>query len=75
MSSPIARISLRAEAPSPIRVAPFTGGPTLPSLTLYASVHEKTNLPLVISPVLRQTQRHISHFLMKIAYCLHFLCH
>ena len=35
--------------PSPISVAPFTGAPRLPSFTIYASVQENTNLPLVIS--------------------------
>ena len=40
---------LSAVAPSPISVAPFTGATRLPSFTRYASVQEKTNLPLVMS--------------------------
>jgi len=35
--------------PSPIRVAPFSGSQTFPPRMRYASVQEKTNLPLVMS--------------------------
>ena len=42
-------IFLRADAPSPINVAPLTASSILPFLTRYASVQEKTNFPLVIS--------------------------
>ena len=34
---------------SPIKVAPFMGGPIFPFSILYASVQEKTNFPEVIS--------------------------
>src|SRR6202008_4971939 len=38
-----------ASGPLPIKVAPFTAGPTLPFSIRYASEAENTNLPEVIS--------------------------
>ena len=44
---PVTRV--RTLGPSPIKVAPLIGAPSLPFSILYASVQLNTNLPLVIS--------------------------
>ena len=49
ISLPIMEMRCIDSDPVPISVAPFTGAPNLPSLISYASVHEKTNLPEVMS--------------------------
>src|SRR6516162_8101556 len=48
-SLPIIVTLVSASGPLPIKVAPFTAGPILPSSIRYASDAENTNLPEVIS--------------------------
>src|SRR5262249_5216842 len=48
-SCPTMLMRVRTSGPLPIRVAPFTGRVTAPCSIRYASLAEKTNLPLVMS--------------------------